>query len=100
MADFERDFGEGQEFSMGKVVSITGITGQDGSSLAELRLKKQSEVRAAVGRSWSADFKLIGHAVGQHDSTCKLVRRAGEYLVIAAKYPQLRDSGFALVASR
>ncbi|MHC4184124.1 MAG: GDP-mannose 4,6-dehydratase [Planctomycetota bacterium] len=44
-----------------KTALITGITGQDGSYLAELLLKKNYEVYGIVRRSSSSNFERIGH---------------------------------------
>jgi len=46
---------------MGKVALITGITGQDGSYLAEFLLSKGYQVYGLVRRSSSANFERIGH---------------------------------------
>ena len=48
-----------------KVALITGITGQDGSYLAELLLEKGYDVHGTIRRS-STDFReRIAHLVGQ-----------------------------------
>jgi len=44
---------------------ITGITGQDGSYLAELLLEKGYEVHGMVRRSSSENFERIAHLAGQ-----------------------------------
>ena len=44
-----------------KTALITGITGQDGSYLAELLLKKNYVVYGVVRRSSSSNFERIGH---------------------------------------
>ncbi len=44
-----------------KTALITGITGQDGSYLAELLLKKNYVVYGIVRRSSSSNFERIGH---------------------------------------
>ncbi len=44
---------------------ITGITGQDGSYLAELLLSKGYEVHGVVRRSSTESFERIGHLRGQ-----------------------------------
>ncbi len=44
-----------------KTALITGITGQDGSYLAELLLKKNYAVYGIVRRSSSSNFERIGH---------------------------------------
>ena len=46
---------------MGKRALITGITGQDGSYLAELLLEKGYEVHGMVRRSSEEKFERIGH---------------------------------------
>jgi GDPmannose 4,6-dehydratase len=48
----------------GRRALITGITGQDGSYLAELLLRKGYEVVGMVRRSSSENFERIGHLVG------------------------------------
>src|SRR5215216_4957092 len=44
---------------------ITGITGQDGSYLAELLLEKDYEVFGMVRRASTENFERIGHLVGR-----------------------------------
>jgi len=44
-----------------KTALITGVTGQDGSYLAELLLKKGYEVYGVVRRSSSSNFERIEH---------------------------------------
>ncbi len=44
---------------------ITGITGQDGSYLAELLLEKGYEVFGMVRRSSTENFERIGHLIGR-----------------------------------
>ncbi|MFQ5788732.1 MAG: GDP-mannose 4,6-dehydratase, partial [Thermodesulfobacteriota bacterium] len=44
-----------------KTALITGVTGQDGSYLAELLLKKDYEVYGIVRRSSSSNFERIKH---------------------------------------
>jgi len=46
---------------MAKRALITGITGQDGSYLAELLLSKGYEVHGMVRRSSSENFERIDH---------------------------------------
>jgi GDPmannose 4,6-dehydratase len=48
-----------------KVALITGVTGQDGSFLAELLLSKGYEVHGVVRRSSTENFERIGHLRGQ-----------------------------------
>ena len=55
---------------MEKKALITGITGQDGSYLAELLLEKGYDVHGTIRRS-SVDFReRIAHLEGVHTSTC------------------------------
>ena len=49
---------------MSKKALITGVTGQDGSYLAELLLEKGYEVRGMVRRSSVAKRELIDHLEG------------------------------------
>ena len=49
----------------GKVALITGITGQDGSYLAELLLDKGYEVHGLVRRSSTETFERIAHIHGE-----------------------------------
>jgi GDPmannose 4,6-dehydratase len=49
---------------MHKKALITGITGQDGSYLAELLLAKGYEVHGIVRRSSTENFERIGHLTG------------------------------------
>ena len=44
---------------------ITGITGQDGSYLAELLLEKGYEVHGIVRRASTESFERIGHLTGK-----------------------------------
>jgi GDPmannose 4,6-dehydratase len=44
---------------------ITGITGQDGSYLADLLLEKGYEVHGMVRRSSTENFERISHLVGR-----------------------------------
>ena len=44
---------------------ITGVTGQDGSYLAELLLEKGYEVHGIVRRSSTENFERIGHLAGK-----------------------------------
>jgi GDPmannose 4,6-dehydratase len=44
---------------------ITGITGQDGSYLAELLLEKGYAVHGIVRRSSSENFERIAHLTGR-----------------------------------
>lgn len=48
-----------------KVALITGVTGQDGSFLAELLLSKGYEVHGVVRRSSTENFERIAHLHGQ-----------------------------------
>src|SRR3954451_12163845 len=54
----------GQEMAMKKAL-ITGITGQDGSYLAEFLLTKGYAVHGVVRRSSTESFERIGHLGGQ-----------------------------------
>ncbi|MAG51908.1 MAG: GDP-mannose 4,6-dehydratase, partial [Acidimicrobiaceae bacterium] len=49
---------------MGKRALITGITGQDGSYLAELLLEKGYDVVGMVRRSSTVNFERITHLMG------------------------------------
>ena len=50
---------------MGKIALITGVTGQDGSYLAELLLSKGYEVHGTIRRS-SVDYReRIAHLEGK-----------------------------------
>src|SRR5258708_4353708 len=51
----------GRRPTMAKRALITGITGQDGSYLAELLLAKGYEVHGMVRRSPEEEFERIGH---------------------------------------
>src|SRR5204862_7163833 len=53
------------EPSMTKRALITGITGQDGSYLAELLLEKGYEVHGMVRRSSEEKFERIAHLKGK-----------------------------------
>jgi GDPmannose 4,6-dehydratase len=55
---------EGSEHAMAKVALITGITGQDGSYLAEILLEKGYEVYGMVRRSSSFNTARIDHIFG------------------------------------
>ena len=48
-----------------KKALITGITGQDGSYLAELLLAKGYQVHGVVRRSSTENFERIAHLAGQ-----------------------------------
>ena len=50
---------------MSKRAFITGITGQDGSYLAELLLNKGYEVAGMVRRSSTVNFERISHLMDQ-----------------------------------
>lgn len=62
---------------------ITGITGQDGSYLAELLLKKGYEVHGIVRRSSSVNTRRIEH----------LIRENGENGALFLHYGDLSDAG-------
>jgi GDPmannose 4,6-dehydratase len=58
---------------------ITGITGQDGSYLAELLLKKKYEVHGMVRRSSTVTTERIGHLYRDpHDPNRKLLLHFGD----------------------
>jgi GDPmannose 4,6-dehydratase len=50
---------------MNRVALVTGITGQDGSYLAELLLEKGYEVHGMVRRSSTESFERIAHLTGR-----------------------------------
>ena len=50
---------------MSKTALITGVTGQDGSYLAELLLQKGYEVHGMVRRSSTETFERISHLRGR-----------------------------------
>ena len=52
-------------FIVMKKAIITGITGQDGSYLAELLLSKGYEVHGLVRRASTETFERINHLVGR-----------------------------------
>mgnify|MGYP002226771556 CR=1 FL=1 len=55
-----------------KVALITGITGQDGSFLAEFLMEKGYDVHGTIRRS-SVDFReRIAHLEGNRTSTCTM----------------------------
>lgn len=53
--------------SMRKIALITGVTGQDGSYLAELLLEKGYEVHGMVRRSSTERRERIEHLIGNPD---------------------------------
>src|SRR5436309_4188183 len=55
----------GKETTTVKKALITGITGQDGSYLAELLLEKGYEVHGIVRRSSTESFERIEHLAGK-----------------------------------
>ena len=64
---------------MKKVAFITGITGQDGSYLAELLLEKGYEVHGLVRRASSFNRQRIEHLVKDpHSSDLKLILHYGD----------------------
>lgn len=64
-----------------KKALITGITGQDGSYLAELLLKKGYEVHGIVRRSSSFNTKRIDHLLkDSHDPDTKLKLHYGDLI--------------------
>ena len=64
-----------------KVAFITGITGQDGSYLAELLLSKGYEVHGLKRRSSSFNTSRIDHLYQDpHDSDAKLILHYGDLI--------------------
>ncbi|HMX63487.1 MAG TPA: GDP-mannose 4,6-dehydratase, partial [Candidatus Sumerlaeota bacterium] len=64
---------------MAKKALITGITGQDGSYLAELLLKKGYEVHGLVRRASTFNRSRIDHLhVDEHSSSAKLFLHYGD----------------------
>jgi GDPmannose 4,6-dehydratase len=62
-----------------KIALITGITGQDGSYLAELLLSKDYEVHGIIRRSSSFNTGRIDHLYkDQHVDNCKLFLHYGD----------------------
>ncbi len=57
-------YGEEDELRMKKIALITGITGQDGSYLAELLLDKGYDVVGMMRRSSTLNFERIAHIQG------------------------------------
>ena len=49
-----------------KVALITGITGQDGSYLAEYLINKNYEVHGTIRRSSSINTEKIDHLISEH----------------------------------
>jgi GDPmannose 4,6-dehydratase len=67
---------------MNKKALITGITGQDGSYLAELLLSKGYEVHGLIRRSSSFNTKRIDHIyVDPHDPKARLFLHYGDLMV-------------------
>ena len=62
-----------------KIAFITGITGQDGSYLAELLIKKKYEVHGLVRRSSSINTKRIDHLYEDHTDVLADALRTGDY---------------------
>ena len=56
---------------MSKRVLITGITGQDGSYLAEFLLEQGYEVYGMVRRASTENFERIAHLIGPHHAACR-----------------------------
>jgi len=64
---------------VGKKALITGITGQDGSHLAELLLSKAYEVHGLIRRSSTFNTERIDHIyVDPHDPSAKLFLHYGD----------------------
>ena len=62
-----------------KVALITGITGQDGSYLAEFLLAKGYEVHGIIRRSSSFNTAIIDHIYQDpHDKNPKLILHYGD----------------------
>ena len=62
-----------------KVAFVTGITGQDGSYLAELLLKKGYEVHGLKRRSSSFNTTRIDHLYQDpHESDAKFILHYGD----------------------
>ena len=62
-----------------KIALITGITGQDGSYLAELLIKKGYEVHGIKRRSSSFNTNKIDHLYKDpHDENCNLILHYGD----------------------
>ena len=62
-----------------KIALITGITGQDGSYLAELLIKKGYEVHGIKRRSSSFNTNKIDHLYKDpHDDNCNLILHYGD----------------------
>lgn len=62
-----------------KVALITGITGQDGSCLAELLLSKGHEVHGIIRRSFTSNTSRIDHIyVDPHDPNARLFLHYGD----------------------
>jgi GDPmannose 4,6-dehydratase len=71
-----------------KKAFITGITGQDGSYLAELLLSKGYEVHGMIRRSSSLNTSRIGHLISEAEITGANASDRGLYL----HYGDLSDS--------
>lgn len=66
---------------MGKVAFITGITGQDGSYLAEFLLNKDYEVHGLIRRSSTFNTSRIDHIFQDpHDVNKKLILHYGDLI--------------------
>ena len=66
---------------MGKVAFITGITGQDGSYLAELLLNKDYEVHGLIRRSSTFNTSRIDHIFQDpHEVNKKLILHYGDLI--------------------
>ena len=60
--------------STSKKALITGITGQDGSYLAELLLDKEYEVHGLVRRSSNANLSKINHLLDHSKTTRNTIK--------------------------
>jgi GDPmannose 4,6-dehydratase len=87
---------------MVKRALITGITGQDGSYLAELLLSKRYEVHGLVRRSSTFNTERIEHIyIDPHEPSAKLFLHYGDMTDLGAanksylQYPTARDLSFS-----
>ena len=75
-----------------KVAIITGITGQDGSYLAELLLEKDYEVHGIKRRSSSFNTSRIDHLYQDpHDSNQRFFLHYGDLIDSTNKKSQYRN---------
>jgi hypothetical protein len=64
-----------------RVALITGITGQDGSYLAELLLEKGYEIHGIIRRSSSFNTGRIAHLYDDPNSHKQVRRASGSFLI-------------------